>query len=442
MSVINDMLRDLDQRRAPEREMLAGAHAANLIEQDHRKIWPYLVLSIILAIVLFGIAWWYMGHDDSVDLGIAKATALSQTTVNSPIPVVMNDVPQTAVSPVQVLEGKAEEEGGTQAAIVQASEQNIAVGPLSETNKPIDSSKAELTHSKAAGATVAKVSAANDSPDTAPNQKTLARANSVSDVKAEALDENSEQLSEMAQVDESSANAKPKQRQPTSKPGEQLTTSKLASNSTLTDKADTPDPVQQDVRLTPIALDQQTAERASRLFAAGESSEARRLLYEFIDKQDQDSFSRIRLAKNLIREQRLAEAEDLLRVVGVKDVPELKAVKARWLASQGRSSQALELLAHTLPPVQEHAEYHALLASFYHQQKQFELAVERYSALLEYDSNVADWWVGMGIGLDQLKRYDDAELAYRQALALPNLKQSLARYSTRRLEQLRRARDV
>jgi len=77
-----------------------------------------------------------------------------------------------------------------------------------------------------------------------------------------------------------------------------------------------------------------------------------------------------------------------------------------------------------------------LLASYYQQMRLYDKAVDIYSALLEYDGDNADWWAGMAIALDRLKRYKDAALAYKQALALPSLKPSLAGFSQQRLKQI------
>lgn len=188
--------------------------------------------------------------------------------------------------------------------------------------------------------------------------------------------------------------------------------------------------------LSPEAEDQQAAKQASRMFEQGQVRQAYRDLYAFIASHRVDGQARAVLASRLLAEQRFAEAGDVLIAGDVSNDRILRQIKARWLMATNNTELAVSVLESDLPAVAEDSAYHALLASCYQQAKQFEQSIARYSALLEYDANRADWWVGMGIGLDHLKRYPDAALAYQQALALPSLQPSLANYSQHRLKQI------
>ncbi|TNC82395.1 MAG: hypothetical protein C9356_05105 [Oleiphilus sp.] len=417
MSVINDMLRDLDQRRAPARESIAGAQGTNLVQPERKNvIWMMaMALVIVLLTVLVLVVWL------KAPLGQPGLTAESETADQS------DTAPASSLS----------QTGNT-------AEGNIA--PVSVPKVTLPDSGPEHTEvqqvaasglEKNASALVVKPAPEDITPLASKNNQKKGPVPDKIGVSASARDlAKSASGSEVAEkTTQASANTQSVNTSNKNRRGQDHSEQTLVSHTQNNDA-----PVSQ-VRLTPIALDRKAADEAAGLIDAGDAEAGRRLLYSFISEHEQDSACRTLLAKHLMQTKRYAEAGDLLTVVEASDIPELKAVKARWLVTFGRMNEALALLSEQLPAVDEYSDYHALLASFYHQQKQFEQAVERYSALLEFNSDVADWWVGMGIGLDQLKRYEDAALAYRQALALPNLKSSLAQYSEQRLRQLSSGRS-
>lgn len=416
MSVINDMLRDLDQRRAPARESIAGAQGTNLVQPERKNvIWMMaMALVIVLLTVLVLVVWLKTPIGQPVTAESA-ASHQTYTAAASSLPQTGNPSEDKALeSELKVILPDSE---------LEHTEAQKSTASDLEKNEPV---------------LVFKAAPGNITPQTSKRSREeslISEKTAVSDsgrdlAKSRPAPEPSERVAqESASTPRVSTSEEKRGGQDRS--GQAQQASRMLNNDA---------PVSQ-VRLTPIALDRKAADEAAGLIDAGDAEAGRRLLYSFISEHEQDSACRTLLAKHLMQTKRYAEAGDLLTVVEASDIPELKAVKARWLVTFGRMNEALALLSEQLPAVDEYSDYHALLASFYHQQKQFEQAVERYSALLEFNSDVADWWVGMGIGLDQLKRYEDAALAYRQALALPNLKSSLAQYSEQRLRQLSSGRS-
>lgn len=428
MSVINDMLKDLDQRRAPARESIAGAQGASLVQAAARPVWLLWLLAAALLLVLgLGYAFWPQKsgqsatpigivHQGSIEaLGTPEASVAQSLASRAVRKTEANEDAKTLSEPVQQTVRLESTEHSNPSSTVVATKQRVVASGIASS----DVAATDVQD-------INPVSKGKPSATPSPKMDVTSDIKRQVDKTPKVLEQDSSERS----VEEPNSGVQVVSNSSAPKSKEQIVSPVAAATN--------------EVRLTPIALDQKAAEDALMLFSKGEADSGRRLLYDFIAEHEQDSYSRTQLTRHLLQAQRLAEAGDLLTVVDANSIPQLKAVKARWLVSVGRINEALILLSENMPPVAEHSDYHALLASFYHQQKQFDLAVERYSALLEHDSNKGDWWVGMGIGLDQLKRYDDAELAYRQALALPNLKQSLARFSTQRLQQLsmRRTSDA
>lgn len=398
MSVINDMLRDLEERRAPERDGLAGRTSGSVIAPPKARIGllHYGIALSVVGLVAAGGYWQLNQTDDLVESSVTQAQTES---IENP------------------------SEARTVAKTIVASEPPPA--PLeASTIKPILTETETVTADK----TVDRVAKTQTTEQSAPQPK--AKQDKV--VNASQKPESPTKPEQVAFVP-AKKKARPVQA-PVAEADEEvrLSSSPLEKEVAKNDVS----PTTLELRLTPIARDQQMAEQGREWFAEGQVEQARRQLYDFIEAHEQDDHSRWVLAGHLIQENRMAESGDLLVVVTESSIPQLKELKARWLVAMNRPQEALALLEGQPPEVASHHSYYALLAAFYQQQLMFEQAIETYSALLETNSEVADWWAGMAIGLDQLQRYEDAALAYRQALALPNLQQSLAQFSAQRLEQL------
>lgn len=193
---------------------------------------------------------------------------------------------------------------------------------------------------------------------------------------------------------------------------------------------------EQSVQMTPTVSDRQFAESMKKLISEGGSNQALRQLYQFIERNDDHSYSRLVLATELLQQGRLAELKDALLAVDSSSMPELKQLKARWYAQTERTALAIRFLENQAPELADYPEYFSLLASFYQRNGMHVDSVDLYSRLLEVQAEVPQWWIGMAIGLDQLQRYTDAALAYRQALALPNMPDTLVEFASKRLERL------
>lgn len=115
----------------------------------------------------------------------------------------------------------------------------------------------------------------------------------------------------------------------------------------------------------------------------------------------------------------------------------LRKKRARQLLAERRLQEAISLLQNPpVPTVAEDVEYHALLAGLQQESKQYEAAAQNYMRLLQVRPQEAVWWLGLAVSMDQDGDFVQARKAYRQALALPGLSPDLQAYIEGRLQVL------
>ncbi len=114
----------------------------------------------------------------------------------------------------------------------------------------------------------------------------------------------------------------------------------------------------------------------------------------------------------------------------------LVRLKARILVAAGRIDRAIDLLEKNAPAVNDDPDYHALLAGLEVRAGNYRRAARQYAALLPLAPDRATWWLGLAIALDQSGRSRAARKAYRSALEHPGLNPAAAAYARHRLEAL------
>ncbi len=125
------------------------------------------------------------------------------------------------------------------------------------------------------------------------------------------------------------------------------------------------------------------------------------------------------------------EAAELLLVDGLMLAPEhapFAKLQARILARRGSLSDAVELLERFQAAGAEDPEYQALLAAFYQRQGEHTRALKHYQRVLRSESDKAVWWMGLGISLEGASRPKQALAAYRAAAVLGGLGDDSERY--------------
>jgi len=380
MSVINDMLRDLDARKAPAPGLASGAQLDSIVQPQ--KSLPmaavFVTISVLVCVIALAFAW--QAYRPASSIVVAEKAPVQ-------------DEPERIVDKKVVVEKVRAEKVSVKKAEIKEVDVKLPAATLAKA-KPLNlaSVKASKPERQASSKAASK---------TLPVVKEVAKAVVKTIAKAVVITEELPATQTETQVEA------------------------LASSS---------------VTLSPEAQDQQQAKQAQSLFEQeldhGQTREVLRGLYHFIEHHDVDGRSRAVLASRLLADHRYAEAGDVLLAGNVEQDSSLRQIKARWLMATNNKELALHVLESSLPNIADDKSYYALLASYYQQMRLYDKAVDTYSVLLENDGDKADWWAGMAIALDRLKRYQDAALAYKQALALPGLTPSLAGFSQQRLKQI------
>ncbi|MDX2479106.1 MAG: tetratricopeptide repeat protein [Desulfuromusa sp.] len=149
--------------------------------------------------------------------------------------------------------------------------------------------------------------------------------------------------------------------------------------------------------------------------------------------------ARLQLAGLLQQQMQVAKAESLLQQ-GLAQSPknsDLRKMYARLLLNDQRQGEAIDLLkAEPVPEIIQDLEYHALLAALFQESGQFEAASSIYAQLVQVQPQAALWWMGLAISLEQSGASERALNAYQQALSLPGLRPDLQNYIQSRLQAL------
>lgn len=109
---------------------------------------------------------------------------------------------------------------------------------------------------------------------------------------------------------------------------------------------------------------------------------------------------------------------------------------ARLQLDRGETAQGIATLRKGLEHAQGSADYLAFLAALLQRQGRHEEAVEQFQAALRLRPASGVWWLGLGISLQSVNRTADAQDAYRRARTADNLSPELAAFADQRLRQL------
>lgn len=108
--------------------------------------------------------------------------------------------------------------------------------------------------------------------------------------------------------------------------------------------------------------------------------------------------------------------------------PELVFLKARLLLQDDEVRAALHLLNQYSPKFSTHLDYYALRAMAEQRLGHDHLAEVYYNRLLKINPKAAQWWLGLGIALQNQGKLRESQYAYQQALDTGELRPSLQAY--------------
>ncbi|MEQ8409326.1 MAG: hypothetical protein RKH07_13730 [Gammaproteobacteria bacterium] len=429
MSLVNDMLRDLDQRRSGSEPSSAAVKlmpAAS--EKLQKKGKGLLVLLCVLAVVAAGlsIVWLRMNADDtSQNLNIRPEIV----TTNQP------------AEATEVAAGEV----AARAEAVDSSEQvqDVALAPDESPREEVASDlTANIAQPDLASTTSNELANFDNKVERATNEvaveSSVPSTTTAGDQAVDTPHQNEADLPGLSSTD--SRNSTQVAENATGAPSGQPLSQ---SNSGTTANVDLQSSASRDsvrgvVQISPEMRDTMAVKEALDLIANNKVAEAYILLENHIIANRNAHQSRETFAKLLLNENQLVAAYNLVES-GLGLAPNhagYKKVKARILIADGQVAEAVTLLSSRAPSVVADREYHEILATAQLTSRDFEGALITYTGLVSQDQSQGRWWYGFAASQDALGNTNAARQGYSQAIQKTNLSTNLRRRSQERLAAL------
>ena len=189
-------------------------------------------------------------------------------------------------------------------------------------------------------------------------------------------------------------------------------------------------------QLSPQALVKQKIEQAEQALAMNKLKRAEQLFEDVLLVIPEHSVARKQLAALWFGRQSYQAAINLLSR-GLQLAPnnsEFRIMKARIYFKQGQSLQAVNTLKAT--PEVANVEYQRLLATNAQQLSQFTVAIKAYQHLTQLAPNVGRWWLGLAVALDSNSEFERAISAYVTATEKADLSESAKQFALQRAKEL------
>jgi MSHA biogenesis protein MshN len=191
--------------------------------------------------------------------------------------------------------------------------------------------------------------------------------------------------------------------------------------------------------LTPQQLAENNYRLASTALQSGHNADAIADLEQALMLDPQHAAARQMLVGILLQSKRTDEAVRLARD-GLALDPSLfglAMILARIQVDQADLKSALATLDHSLPYAQDRADYQAFFAALLQRNKQNKEAIVHYIAALEKTPQNGVWWMGLGISLQAENRLPEAKEAFGRAKTSNTLTPDLLAFVDQKLAQLR-----
>ena len=189
-------------------------------------------------------------------------------------------------------------------------------------------------------------------------------------------------------------------------------------------------------KLSPKALVAQKMQRVEININEGNTQKAESLLEEILLIEPEHDIARKQLAALWFGRQDYNAAHNLLaQGINLKPAyPEFRLMKARIYLKENKVEQAVN----SLLPLSgtDSVEYQSVLATAAQQIKRHNVAIDAFKRLTALEPSKGRWWLGVGASLDSQGEFEQAKLAYRQALMTSSLSDNAQQFIRQRLTAL------
>lgn len=399
MSLVNDMLRDLDQRRAGEALTASGESLKPAQPSAARPRARWLPIGVGLAAsaaMMAGI--WFFG----------SGTRTSEVAIAIPA--------ETVVSSVGGVSTPASVAAAVEPQLDEARTASDSLGVLTENERQL----------------------AAEEPLTKPVSEPVAESLSEPLSEPPVLQAATEPLiSESSQAEIDLREAKT---DAPSRAEQKAQENAIVANTTAqpTTALDRPQTIRSSDELSANEVDVIQVQNGLKLLANGNEDAAFEALSSHVRAAPAAHQSRETLIKLLLSRGQTARAGTLADA-GLSIAPNhsgFKKAKARFLIADKNYESAADLLSARAPEPRSDLEYHELLASAQLGAGDFVGAMQNYRQLLQFDGSQTRWWYGYAVANDRLGNISVAKQSYEQALKGASLSVGLRRSSEERVAAL------
>tara|TARA_R110000744_G_scaffold76431_10_gene151478 strand:- start:722 stop:1885 length:1164 start_codon:yes stop_codon:yes gene_type:complete len=189
-------------------------------------------------------------------------------------------------------------------------------------------------------------------------------------------------------------------------------------------------------QLSPKALAANKITQAEQAMERNEIAKAESLFEEILLVMPAHETARKQLAALWYGKKYYQEAVNLLSqgIALAPQAEEMRLMSARIYYEQGLARQAFNILN----PVNRSnsTEVQTLLANTSAELNEHESAITAYRKLITLEPDVGRWWLGVAVSLDSLGKFVPARDAYKQSIARNNLSTSAMQFARQRLIEL------
>lgn len=399
MSLVNDMLRDLDQRRAGEALTASGESlkpAQPSVARPRARWLPVGVGLAASAAMMAGI--WFFG----------SGTRTSEVAIAIPAETVVSSVGEvsTPASVAAAVEPQLDEVRTVSDYLGDSSENEMQLAVEEPLTKPVSEPVAESLSEPLSEPPV--LQAATEPLISESSQAEI----DLREAKTDAPSRAEQKAQENAIVANTTA-------QPTT-------------------ALDRPQTIRSSDELSAKEVDVIQVQNGLKLLANGNEDAAFEALSSHVRAAPAAHQSRETLIKLLLSRGQTARAGTLADA-GLSIAPNhsgFKKAKARFLIADKNYESAAALLSARAPEPRSDLEYHELLASAQLGAGDFVGAMQNYRQLLQFDGSQTRWWYGYAVANDRLGNISVAKQSYEQALKGASLSVGLRRSSEERVAAL------
>lgn len=395
MSVINQMLKDLEERNQPANEAPAGNPI--IVNQPAKSTSSIVIVlvSVALSVLIAGAVWLYLEN---------QKLQLNQKDVSQPVSQGNPAIRESAITQA-VSESSVGSPPTGQVLVNQAQKEQDTSEQALENSLKKNVNANEEANLKANVDTV-------NSPDRVTSQKvtsTESEANLVESLRTTASVVSDEPVAE------------------TQKPSTSENTAKIGSKPSLSIARK---------QLSPEQLAAQKMSQVDKAMMEGEGQKAEQLLQDVVLLTPMNTEARKQLAALWFAQGQLQGALNVLNqgVAAMPDFADFRLMKAKILLQQNNAQGAYQSLMAL--PRHPQIEYQSLLAQAAQQVGEHSASINAYRQLVQLQPSKGKWHLGLAIALDRNSQFGEAVKAYREAIALGDISPQSRQFAQQRMTEL------